>query len=153
MVHLRPATSQEDVVIARHFYHMWLDNGLTPELIEPEWEVIALAYIAEARDTLGYQAFLAELDGRIVGSAGGQHLAGLYPINFTPAFRRDGYVWGVYVEPAFRRQGLGKQLIEQVLAHLRSLGCTRAVLNASPSGRSLYEQLGFESGNAMTLAL
>ncbi len=153
MALIRPATPQEDSVIARHFYQMWLDNGLSPDQIEPDWEAITLAYVAEARETLGYQAFVAEVDGQMVGSAGGQRFAGLYPINFTASFRRDGYVWGVYVEPEFRRQGLGKQLTEQVLAHLRSLGCTRAVLNASPSGKSVYEQLGFLAGNAMTLAL
>lgn len=153
MVLLRPATPQEDLVIARHFYQLWLDNGLTHEQIEPDWERITLDYIADARESLVYQAFVAEVDGQIVGSAGGQRFAGLYPINFTAGFRRDGYIWGVYVEPEFRRQGLGKQLTEQLLGHLRSLGCTRAVLNASPSGKSVYEQLGFAAGNAMTLAL
>lgn len=153
MALLRPATPQEDPVIARHFYQLWLDNGLTPEQIEPDWQAITLAYVSDTREILGYQAFVAEVDGLIVGSAGGQCFGGLYPINFTPAFRRDGYIWGLYVEPEFRRQGLGKQLTEQVLEHLRSLGCTRAVLNASPSGRSVYEQLGFVPGNSMTLAL
>lgn len=150
---IRVARPDEDRVIARHFYQMWIDNGLTAEQLEPDWEAITLDYLTQARSDLGYQAFVAEVEGEIVGSAGGQHFAGLYPINFTSAFRRDGYIWGVYVEPAFRRQGLGKQLTEQVIAHLRSLGCTRAVLNASPSGRSVYEQLGFVPGNAMTLAL
>jgi len=153
MVQFRLATPEEDCIIARHFYQMWLDNGLSPEQIEPDWEGITLAYVADSRETLGYQAFVAEVDGKIVGSAGGQRFAGLYPINFTSAFRRDGYLWGIYVEPAFRRQGIGKQLTEQVLAHLRSLGCTRAVLNASPSGKPMYEQLGFIPGNAMTMAL
>ena len=150
---IRAATSAEDRRIARHFYQMWLDNGLVPEQLDSEWEAITLAYIAEARETLGYQAFVAEVDGQIVGSAGGQRFAGLYPINFTAEFRRDGYVWGVYVESAFRRQGLGQQLTEQVLAHLRTLGCTRAVLNASPSGKSVYEQLGFVASNSMTVPL
>lgn len=153
MVQLRPATPDEDPIIARHFYQMWLDNGLTPEQLEPDWERITLDYIAQARETLGYQAFVVEVAGQIVGSAGGQQFAGLYPINFTVGFRRDGYLWGVYVEPAFRRRGLGQQLTEQVVGHLRSLGCTRAVLNASPSGQSVYEQLGFVPGNAMTLVL
>jgi len=153
MVQFRPATPEEDCIIARHFYQLWLDNGLTTEQIEPDWQQITLDYIADARATLSYQAFVAEAAGQIVGSAGGQRFAGLYPINFTSAFRRDGYLWGVYVEPEFRRQGIGKRLIEQALAHLRSLGCTRAVLNASPSGKPVYEQLGFVPGNAMTMAL
>ncbi len=150
---IRVARPEEDSVIARHFYQMWIDNGLIAEQLEPSWEAITLDYLTQARATLGYQAFVVEVEGQIVGSAGGQRFAGLYPINFTPAFRRDGYIWGVYVEPPFRRQGLGTQLTEQVIEHLRSLGCTRIVLNASPSGHSVYEQLGFVPGNAMTLAL
>ena len=36
---------------------------------------------------------------------------------------------------------------------LRARGCTHAVLNASPSGRSVYERLGFQPSNEMRLTL
>jgi hypothetical protein len=40
-----------------------------------------------------------------------------------------------------------------VIEHLKSLNCIKAVLNASPSGKAVYEQLGFVAGNEMTLNL
>lgn len=150
---IRAATVAEDTLIAQHFYQLWRDNGLSPEMICPDWQAITLSFITQARRELGYQAFVAEVAGQVVGSAGGQRFAGCYPIAFTPAFRADGYIWGVYVEPEYRQQGIGKQLTQRVLDHLQRMGCTRAVLNASPSGKSVYEQLGFQPSNAMSLEL
>ncbi|HEY9626255.1 MAG TPA: GNAT family N-acetyltransferase [Coleofasciculaceae cyanobacterium] len=58
-----------------------------------------------------------------------------------------------YVEPAYRHQGIATQLTQRANAHLKAIGCTHAVLNASPSGQPLYAQLGFTAGNLMRLDL
>jgi ribosomal protein S18 acetylase RimI-like enzyme len=84
---------------------------------------------------------------------GCQRFSGLYPIAFKPEYRSNGYIWGVYVEPAFRHQGIGKKLTQRSLSHLKSIGFTHAVLNASPFGKTLYEQLGFTDSNLMRLSL
>ncbi len=120
----------------------------------PDWLEITLEFISQARQTLSYQAFVAEVEGRqIVGSAGCQRFAGLSPNVMKAAERCDGYIWGVYVEPAYRNRGIATQLTQQAIAHLKASGCTHAVLNASPSGKPVYSRLGFIESNLMRLDL
>jgi GNAT superfamily N-acetyltransferase len=67
--------------------------------------------------------------------------------------RYYGYTWGVYVESAYRHQGVGMRLTEQAIAYLKSLNCTRAILHASPVGKPLYAKMGFQPSNEMFLDL
>jgi GNAT superfamily N-acetyltransferase len=149
----RAAIAEEDETIAEHFYHLWLDNGLKPEDLLPDHQREVLDFICNARAQHSYRAFIAEIDGTIVGSAGSQLFAGLYPIPFLPTYRKVGYIWGVYVEPSHRHQGIGRSLTQLNLDYLKTIGCTRAVLHASPFGKSVYEQLGFKLNNEMSIDL
>jgi GNAT superfamily N-acetyltransferase len=150
---LRSATAADAALLATHFYKMWRDNDVPAEAIVPNWQAEIQHYLDEARRSLGYQAFVAEVNDRVVGSAGCQQFAGLYPNILKASYRQDGYIWGVYVEPDFRCQGIATQLTERASAYLRSIGCTHAVLNASPLGRSVYSRLGFADSNVMRRAL
>lgn len=152
-INYRQGTSADDDTIADHFYKLWLDNQVTPQEIRPDWQAEILSFLAQARKTLAYCSFIAEVDDAIVGSVGCQQFAGLYPIPFQPHYRKDGYIWGVYVEPELRQQGIGSVLTQLSVDYLREIGCTRAVLNASPSGKPVYERLGFQPHNAMVLDL
>ena len=150
---LRSAAVADDPLIATHFYQMWRDNDVPAEAIAPNWQVEIQHYLDEARRSLGYQAFIAEVNDQIVGSAGCQRFAGLYPNILKASYRQDGYIWGVYVEPDFRRQGIATQLTDRAIAYLRSIGCTHAVLNASPAGKPVYSRLGFADSNVMRRSL
>jgi ribosomal protein S18 acetylase RimI-like enzyme len=152
-IQIRAATLQEDALIAEHFYQMWIDNHVAPEAIIADWRETVLQFIGHARRELSYQAFVAQVDDHPVGSIGCQSVTGLYPNIMTAIERCDGYIWGVYVEPAYRRRGIATQLTERAIAHLKAIGCTHAVLNASLSGKPLYAQLGFMEGNLMRLDL
>ncbi|HEY9641669.1 MAG TPA: GNAT family N-acetyltransferase [Coleofasciculaceae cyanobacterium] len=150
---VRAATPAEDSLIAHHFYQMWLDNQVSADTMAIDWLEITLQFISQARQTLNYQAFVAEVDGQVVGSAGCQRFAGLYPNVMKASERSDGYIWGVYVEPDYRGRGIATQLTQQTIAYLKAIGCTHAVLNASPSGRPVYSRLGFTESNVMRLDL
>ena len=150
---IRSATAADDALIATHFYQMWRDNDVPAEAIALNWQAEIQQYLDEARRTLGYQAFIAEVNGRVMGSVGCQRFAGLYPNILKASYRQDGYIWGVYVEPTARRQGIATQLTDHAIAYLHSIGCTSAVLNASPGGRPVYSRLGFADSNVMRRAL
>lgn len=152
-IHVRAASPHEDSLIAEHFYQMWLDNDVPAHAIQADWLNITLQFIAQARQELFYKAFVAEVDGRVVGSASCQIFAGLYPNVLTAEHRKYGYIWGIYVEQLHRRQGIAKQLTGMALAHLKAISCTQAFLNASPSGKPVYDRLGFSESNAMRLDL
>jgi ribosomal protein S18 acetylase RimI-like enzyme len=56
-------------------------------------------------------------------------------------------IWGTYVLPGFRGRGIARQLLQDALAHARSLPdvlqLTLSVSDTQPSARRLYESLGF----------
>ena len=72
------------------------------------------------------------------------------PRNFTP---RRAWILNIYVEPAYRRQGFARAVIEALLHWCRENGFQSVALHASEHGRSLYEKIGFRPTNEMRLNL
>jgi ribosomal protein S18 acetylase RimI-like enzyme len=149
----RQARIEEDSIIAAHFYRLWQDNQVSSENIIPQWFDVTMQFIHQARHNLSYQAFIAELAGEVIASAGCQLFSGLYPHILTDNQRKYGYIWGIYVEPNYRNQGIGKQLMGMSINYLQAIGCTKAILHTSPSGKPVYSSLGFSPTNEMGLEL
>jgi len=152
-VNFRETTPQEDSLIAQHFYHMWRDNNVPTESIRSDWLELTLGFINQARQELYYKAFVAEVGNLVVGSASCQLFSGLYPNILVKEYRKYGYIWNVYVELPYRNQGLAKKLTLLACDYLKLLGCTRAILHASPLGKPVYDRLGFQQSNEMRLDL
>ena len=76
---IRPATLVDDEVIASHFLRMWTDSPTTAGEVVPDGRERVLAFIAEARMRLAFAAFIAEVDGVLVGSASCQLHLTPYP--------------------------------------------------------------------------
>lgn len=70
--------------------------------------------------------------------------AGIVGVNVDPylADPAIGRVRRLYVDPAFRRTGVGRRLVERVIDHARGR-FRRLVLRTTPEARLFYEQLGF----------
>jgi len=92
----------------------------------------------------------------IIGGAGVQ----LRPILPRPRVGADelelgpeAIVLNVYVEPDWRRRGIGEALMRTLLDALEERGIRRVVLHASVEGRGLYERLGFVATNEMRLSV
>ena len=143
-INIRVANPQENHLIAKHLYLMWQDIGVPNNYIESNWLEITKEYIDKARQQLFYQGFIADLNNTIVGSVSCQIWAGLYPNILKPEYRKQGYIWGVYVERDYRRQGIAKKLMGEAIAYLKSIDCTKVILHASPQGKPLYSHLGFD---------
>ena len=58
------------------------------------------------------------------------------------------HVWGMYVVPNHRRQGIGSELLQATVNHarkLRGVSCIYlSVSSAAPEARTLYERAGFQ---------
>jgi predicted N-acetyltransferase YhbS len=54
-----------------------------------------------------------------------------------------GWVGSIFVDPAVRRQGVGRTMTDEVCARLDAAGCKTQVLIASEYGRPMYETMGF----------
>jgi GNAT superfamily N-acetyltransferase len=139
--------------IAQHFYQLFLDNGVPETGIKPDWQKNILSFIDRAINELEYRAFIAEINGHAIGSVSCQLYSGLYPHVLAEHQRKYGYIWGVYVEPEYRRQGIGKHLTKMAIEYLTTLHCTRVLLHAAPAGKSVYESVGFTTSNEMWLDL
>ncbi|MEZ4428537.1 MAG: GNAT family N-acetyltransferase, partial [Nannocystaceae bacterium] len=92
---------------------MWLDNGVSPGSIIPDYRDEVRRFVERGAREDGLVFFLAEDGDAVVGAACCQRFAGLYPAILTPDVRRYGYLWGVYVGPDYRRAGLGRRLTER----------------------------------------
>lgn len=72
---------------------------------------------------------------------------GSLEISGTGVTYRTGTVGGVHwvgVVPDHRRQGIARELMASIVAHLIDSGTSIATLQSSDAGRLLYESLGFE---------
>ena len=112
---------------------------MTPADVEP----VAAAFIREnwgdRRLNLEFvtrhaetHPFIAEADGRIVGT-------GVLSVNGSV-----GWIGTIWVETAWRRQGVGMALTEATVDAAEAAGCRTLLLVATEAGRPLYEKIGFE---------
>lgn len=76
---------------------------------------------------------VAECDGQPVGTA------------VACVFGRVGWIAMVLVDPAYRRRGIGRRLVEHAIEHLERRSVRSIRLDATPLGRPVYEKLGFQS--------
>lgn len=77
--------------------------------------------------------FVAEADGAVVGT-------GVATLN-GPV----GWIGTIWVDPDWRRRGVGLALTEATVEAAQAAGCRTLVLVATEGGRPMYERLGFEA--------
>ena len=150
---IRAATPDEDDTIVRHYRALWKSYGVLDANIRSDADDLVRDFIATGRANARMAGFVAERGAKIVGSIACQLQTLPYPDITTSVFRRYGYIWSVYVEPDARRMGIAGALVEAALAHLRDIGCTKAVLHASDAGENVYRDAGFKIAKEMRLDL
>jgi GNAT superfamily N-acetyltransferase len=138
--HLRAATLADVDALVRHRIAMFTDMGLAVDA--PALDREFRAWLAAMMPAGTYNAWVVEADGAIV--AGG----GLSVLPWPPGPRymgtRIAVVYNVYTEPAHRRRGLARLIMDTIHAWCRDAGVTSVALNASHDGRPLYESMGYQ---------
>lgn len=98
-------------------------------------------------------------DGFILGAFDDDTLAGVVSLSRESFAKRahKAILWGMYVRPAYRRQKVGTQLVNELIAIARAWGdLEQVVLTAATRNERavrLYESLGFESYGRESRAL
>src|ERR1035438_1830461 len=111
---------------------------------------VAGPFLARALADGSYHHWLAlPMSGGVAG--GGGVMLGPWPANPKDACTERAVILNVYTEPEFRKQGIARQVMLAILAWVKQQGLRAVNLHASDEGRSLYEQLGFETTNEMRL--
>src|SRR6476659_5503120 len=115
---IRPMTPADVEPVATAFLHDdWGDRRLN------------LRFVTAHAET---RPFVADAGGRVVGTS-------ILSINGTV-----GWIGTVWVDPAWRRRGIGLNLTRATIDEAEAAGCRTLVLVATQAGRPLYERLGFE---------
>ena len=154
---VRRATLADLDTLARHRAEMFRDiHGID----DAQWEAMAEAsrrWFESALPSGEYRAWLVEPEsspGEIVAGAGLQLRNALPSIRHGDGWTKvttgpQGMILNVFTERAWRRRGLAKLVMEQVIAGAREAGVSSLVLHASKEGRPLYKSLGFAATNEM----
>lgn len=99
-----------------------------------------------------YFGFLVCDEGRAVAGIG-LMLLDWPPHPEHPDQDRRGYVLNVYVEPAYRRRGLARRLMQRAHEEFARRGVRFAVLHATEAGRPVYDRLGWRGTTEMALRI
>jgi len=151
---IRRATAQDAGVVAWHRARMFQDMG---DVSDDAFEILqakARARLKEwldSGDYVGWLATPADQPEIVVGGAGVQLQPILpRPVNAsTVGEGRQGTVVNVFTEPQWRRRGIARLLMKEIITWSKDEHLDRLLLHASDEGRSVYERLGFIAGNEM----
>lgn len=115
---IRPMTAADVEPIAESFLRQdWGDRRKNLEFVTGH---------AETRP------FVAHVEGDVVGTS-------VLSVNGAV-----GWIGTVWVDPAWRRRGIGLDLTRATIDEAEAAGCRTLILVATEAGRPLYERLGFE---------
>jgi GNAT superfamily N-acetyltransferase len=145
---IRRATVSDAATIAGHRVAMFSDMGQVPT------KALADRLLAASTSTLSdllrdgsYVGWLAiDANDRVIAGAGAHIKPQL------PRISQDGrhvavgsvpLVVNVYTDPNWRRQGIARALMKELMEWALASGYDRILLHASDDGRPLYVSLGF----------
>lgn len=109
-----------------------------------KWEFVEeqiFQYYQNALSDESHIAYLAFLENRCVGT-GGVCFYQILPTYYKPTGKK-AYIINMYTEPAHRRKGIARQLLDLLVNEALSRGATYISLEATDMGRPLYEKYGF----------
>jgi GNAT superfamily N-acetyltransferase len=149
---LRRASSADLDILVEHRRAMFRDMGYGDE-------AALTAMATKFRDWLGERLLGGDYLAWLVVAPDGSIAAGtgLWLMDWPPHMigqgARRGNLLNVYTDSSFRRRGLARELMTAAIGWCRENGIDTIILHASPSGRSIYEALGFTATNEMRLQL
>lgn len=147
----RASTEDLDTLVA-HRRAMFHDMGYNDEVALNSMSAKFRVWLLQQMNSGDYHAWLASAPDGSVAAGAGLWLMDWPPHMIGQGVRR-GNILNVYTVENFRRRGLARQLMQAVLSWCGENCIDTVILHASPSGRSLYESMGFAQTNEMRLRL
>ena len=115
-------------------------NDLPADYIfDDELVVSSRRYFLEGDQT----TVVAVNDGRCVACASMSYIE-IMP-TFSHSSGKRAHLMNVYIEENYRRRGIAKHLVNMLIGDARAHGATEISLDATESGRPLYESMGFKA--------
>jgi GNAT superfamily N-acetyltransferase len=148
---IRPACPDDLPIVLEHRKKMFEGMGYTDGAALDAVNASSAPLLGRGLADGSYRGWLAEA-GDVVVAGGGIVILDFqaHPIDPRP---RRAFVVNMYTDPAHRRRGLARLLLQTMIAWARAEGHATLYLHASDEGRGLYESLGFAATNEMRLML
>jgi len=149
---IREAGLEDLAHILHHRRAMFGEMGHSNADVLERVDECSREYFLKALPNGTYKAWVAEdSDGCVVGGGG-------IVINPWPGYPGENrveraWILNMYTEPEARRCGVARRLMDAMIEWCRERGFTKVYLHASSAGRPLYESMGFQPTNEMSLAL
>lgn len=116
-------------------------NLLDDDVDMSEVETESRDYYEKALRDGSHTAYLVFDGDKFIG-AGGVSYYSVMPTYHNPSGRK-AYIMNMYTDPEYRRRGIAYKTLEYLVADVKSKGITMITLEATDSGRPLYEKYGF----------
>ena len=146
---LRRATAEDAAALTALRAFMLGAMGRDPDV--PGWaQACEAALVRRLAERDRFAAWVVEVDGTPVSSGVGwieEHLPS--PTCFDG---RRGHVASMSTDPAHRRRGHARLVLEALMAWFAQAGVPRVDLRATADGRPLYEAFGFRELGGATMA-
>jgi GNAT superfamily N-acetyltransferase len=147
---IRPATLDDADALVRHRLDMFADMNVP--LDAPTLAREFRDWLAAMMPAGTYHAWVVEDEEHAIVGGGGITI-----LPWPPGPRYMGthlaFVYNVYTEPAHRRRGLARLIMETIHAWCRDRGIASMALNASRDGRPLYDSMGYAEASAPMMFL
>ncbi|MEO0561248.1 MAG: GNAT family N-acetyltransferase [Chloroflexota bacterium] len=147
----RPATLNDATIICHHRNAMFAEIGHNPASVAAMDNAFG-PWLQQHMPRGEYIGWMIEDDDRRIIGGGGVWTHEGIPNTLMP-HHRTAHVVNIYVEPEYRRQGIARHIMETIIEWAKAEQIAEVTLHASREGLPLYKQLGFTSGNHMTLML
>jgi GNAT superfamily N-acetyltransferase len=137
----------DDVGVLASLRRSWNEENLGGPVDDPNFEAAFREWLVAERSTRTF--FVVEVDGAAVGMANVKR----YDRMPVPGSRAGcwGYVGNVFVLADHRSAGIGRALMDEVVAWASEAGLAHLRLAPSPLSESFYARLGFVPGAVVEL--
>lgn len=142
-LHVHIATREDVPILAEYRlqFNLELSGQQTPQAILSLRTELFNYYLANTENGHCISA-IARIDDQVVaiGSMYPQHL----PASFHNPTGKWGYILNMYTVPAHRNKGIAGHILQTLIHEGKRIGLTAFELHATPAGRRVYENAGFQ---------
>jgi GNAT superfamily N-acetyltransferase len=138
---IRRATLADLDALVHHRIAMFMEMGQRVDA--PTLGASFRSWLATTMPPGEYCAWVCETPSGEIVAGGGISLLRWPPGPRAASADRLAFVYNVYTEPAHRKRGLARSLMETIHAWCAGNGIPAMALNAAADARHLYESLGY----------
>lgn len=141
LIYKKADISDIDILMETRIEVLRAANQLPAEVDMSEVRHESCVYYKRALNDNTHTAYLVYDGDTVVGAGGVSFFQGM-PTYHNPSGNK-AYIMNMYTHPDYRRQGIAFKVLDMLVKECRERKITAVSLEATESGRPLYEKYGF----------